>query len=162
MSNSFLLMQLVHHTLKGFRFLFFLCLCYAYLMCLCRFMRSALNNPRDIMRKRREAPSSSLGIWKLNNSRRKEHIFYQPLLTGRLISVSYFADCVVPCTLFQHVIWKCVAVFRGWQESFGHMHWWIYTFKTSFGHLWGRSCWCWNGWNSFSNQPSLWRANSSY
>ncbi|BAT93020.1 hypothetical protein VIGAN_07190500 [Vigna angularis var. angularis] len=47
-----------------------------------KFMRSALNNPRDIMRKRMEAPSSSLGIWKLNNSRRKEHMFYQPLLTG--------------------------------------------------------------------------------
>ncbi|KAK7334781.1 hypothetical protein VNO80_26545 [Phaseolus coccineus] len=47
-----------------------------------KFMRSALNNPRDIMRKRREAPSSSLGIWRVNNSRRKELIFGQPLLTG--------------------------------------------------------------------------------
>ncbi|KAJ1434385.1 Winged helix DNA-binding domain superfamily [Sesbania bispinosa] len=47
-----------------------------------RFMRVALNNPRDILRKRRDVPSSTLGTWKLNNSRRKEHIFDQPLLTG--------------------------------------------------------------------------------
>ncbi|TKY49548.1 Sister chromatid cohesion 1 protein 3 [Spatholobus suberectus] len=47
-----------------------------------RFMRNALNNPCDILRKRRDVPSSSLGTWKLNNSRRKEHIFDQPLLTG--------------------------------------------------------------------------------
>ncbi|XP_027342226.1 sister chromatid cohesion 1 protein 3 [Abrus precatorius] len=47
-----------------------------------RVMRGALNNPRDILRKRREVPSSNLGTWKLNNSRRKEHIFDQPLLTG--------------------------------------------------------------------------------
>ncbi|KAL2616660.1 hypothetical protein AAZV13_08G140500 [Glycine max] len=46
------------------------------------FMRSALNNTRDILRKRRDVPSSSLGTWKLNNIRRKEHIFDQPLLTG--------------------------------------------------------------------------------
>nr|KYP32863.1 Sister chromatid cohesion 1 protein 3 [Cajanus cajan] len=46
------------------------------------FMRKALNNPRDILRKRKDLPSSSLGTWKLNNSRRKEHIFDQPLLTG--------------------------------------------------------------------------------
>ncbi|OIV89632.1 hypothetical protein TanjilG_14158 [Lupinus angustifolius] len=47
-----------------------------------KFMRGALNNTRDILRKRRDMPSSSLGTWKLNNSRRKEHIFDQPLLTG--------------------------------------------------------------------------------
>ncbi|RDX59867.1 Sister chromatid cohesion 1 protein 3, partial [Mucuna pruriens] len=47
-----------------------------------RFMRSALNNTHDILRKRRHVPSSSLGTWKLNNSRSKEHIFNQPLLTG--------------------------------------------------------------------------------
>uniref|UniRef100_A0A151UEC6 Sister chromatid cohesion 1 protein 3 n=1 Tax=Cajanus cajan TaxID=3821 RepID=A0A151UEC6_CAJCA len=46
------------------------------------FMRKALNNPRNILRKRKDLPSSSLGRWKLNNSRRKEHIFDQPLLTG--------------------------------------------------------------------------------
>ncbi|KAE9621477.1 putative rad21/Rec8-like protein [Lupinus albus] len=47
-----------------------------------KFMRGALNNTHDILRKRRDMPSSTLGTWKLNNSRRKEHIFDQPLLTG--------------------------------------------------------------------------------
>ncbi|KAK7257360.1 hypothetical protein RIF29_31281 [Crotalaria pallida] len=47
-----------------------------------KFMRAALNNTRDLLRKRRDVPSSTLGTWKLNNSRRKEHIFDQPLLTG--------------------------------------------------------------------------------
>ncbi|KAL2330871.1 hypothetical protein Fmac_018452 [Flemingia macrophylla] len=47
-----------------------------------RFMRNALNDSRDILRKRKDLPSSSLGTWKLNNSRRKELIFDQPLLTG--------------------------------------------------------------------------------
>ncbi|OIW11742.1 hypothetical protein TanjilG_10944 [Lupinus angustifolius] len=47
-----------------------------------KFMRGALNNTRDILRKRKGMPSSTLGTWKLNNSRRKEHIFYQPLLTA--------------------------------------------------------------------------------
>ncbi|CAL0326279.1 unnamed protein product [Lupinus luteus] len=47
-----------------------------------KFMRGALNNTRDILRKRKGVPSSTLGTWKLNNSRRKEHIFDPPLLTG--------------------------------------------------------------------------------
>ncbi|MED6187599.1 hypothetical protein PIB30_077958 [Stylosanthes scabra] len=47
-----------------------------------RLMRGALNNPRDILKKRREAPSSTLGTWKLNNIQRKEQMFAQPLLTG--------------------------------------------------------------------------------
>ncbi|KAL1314923.1 hypothetical protein HN51_041732 [Arachis hypogaea] len=47
-----------------------------------RFMRGALNNPQDILKKRREAPSSALGTWKLNNIQRKEQMFDQPLLTG--------------------------------------------------------------------------------
>ncbi|KAK7323269.1 hypothetical protein VNO77_26734 [Canavalia gladiata] len=45
-------------------------------------MRKALKNTRDIRRKRKDVPSSNLGTWKLNNSRRKEDIFYQPLFTG--------------------------------------------------------------------------------
>ena len=53
-------------------------------MYICRFMRGALNNPRDILRSRRDRPLTTLGTWKLNNSRRKEQIFDQPLLTGKL------------------------------------------------------------------------------
>ncbi|MED6121589.1 hypothetical protein PIB30_031570 [Stylosanthes scabra] len=48
-----------------------------------RLMRGALNNPRDILKKRREVPSSTLGTWKLNNIQRKEQMFDQPLLTGK-------------------------------------------------------------------------------
>ncbi|CAL0310809.1 unnamed protein product [Lupinus luteus] len=61
-----------------------------------KFMRGALNNTRDILRKRRDMPSSTLGTWKLNNSRRKEHIFDQPLLTGfckNLIDIS-IKECI--------------------------------------------------------------------
>ncbi|XP_061345461.1 sister chromatid cohesion 1 protein 3 [Gastrolobium bilobum] len=46
------------------------------------FIRKTLSDTRDILRKRKEVPSSTLDTFKLNNSRRKEHIFDQPLLTG--------------------------------------------------------------------------------
>ncbi|WCJ18980.1 Double-strand-break repair protein rad21-like protein 1 [Euphorbia peplus] len=45
-------------------------------------MKKALENTSDILRKRREIPSTSLGIWKMNNSLRKENIFSEPSLTG--------------------------------------------------------------------------------
>ncbi|XP_021656671.2 sister chromatid cohesion 1 protein 3 isoform X2 [Hevea brasiliensis] len=46
-----------------------------------KFMKKALENSSDILRKRREIPSTALGIWKLNNALRKERVFYEPLLT---------------------------------------------------------------------------------
>ncbi|KAL9368153.1 hypothetical protein Peur_039352 [Populus x canadensis] len=47
-----------------------------------RFMRRALEDPSDLMRKKRTRSSSMVGIWRLNNSLRKEQIFYEPLITG--------------------------------------------------------------------------------
>ncbi|KAF2319410.1 hypothetical protein GH714_015604 [Hevea brasiliensis] len=47
-----------------------------------KFMKKALENSSDISRKRREIPSTALGIWKLNNTLRKEQVFYEPSLTG--------------------------------------------------------------------------------
>jgi len=45
-------------------------------------MRRALEDPSDLMRKKRTRSSSMVGIWRLNNSLRKEQIFYEPLITG--------------------------------------------------------------------------------
>ncbi|KAF7835980.1 sister chromatid cohesion 1 protein 3-like [Senna tora] len=45
-------------------------------------MKKALNDPANILRKRRFMPSSDLLTWKMNNSRRKEQVFDQSLLTG--------------------------------------------------------------------------------
>lgn len=47
-----------------------------------RFMRRALEDPSDLMRQKRTRSSSMVGIWRLNNSLRKEQIFYEPLITG--------------------------------------------------------------------------------
>ncbi|KAF2293630.1 hypothetical protein GH714_003523 [Hevea brasiliensis] len=51
----------------------------------------ALENSIDILRKRREIPSTALGIWKLNNALRKERVFYEPLLTGSLFFINCFS-----------------------------------------------------------------------
>ncbi|XP_028774366.1 sister chromatid cohesion 1 protein 3 [Neltuma alba] len=47
-----------------------------------KFMKKALDNTGDLLRKRRFMPSSALDTWKLNNSRRKEQIFDHPLVSG--------------------------------------------------------------------------------
>ncbi|OAY54709.1 sister chromatid cohesion 1 protein 3 isoform X2 [Manihot esculenta] len=47
-----------------------------------KFMKKALEDSSDISRKRREIPSTTLAIWKLNNTLRKEQVFYEPSLTG--------------------------------------------------------------------------------
>ncbi|CAI8595754.1 unnamed protein product [Vicia faba] len=46
-----------------------------------RFMRENLNNTHNILRKRKDGPSS-LDTWKLKNKRLKENIFDQPLFRG--------------------------------------------------------------------------------
>lgn len=61
------------------------------------------SNVSEKKRDRSDVPSSSLGTWKLNNSQRKEDIFNQPLLTGRIVSIFYL-HIVVPLNCFQHVI----------------------------------------------------------
>ncbi|XP_012065510.2 sister chromatid cohesion 1 protein 3 isoform X1 [Jatropha curcas] len=47
-----------------------------------KFMKKALENSGDILRRRREIPSTALGIWKLNNKLRREQVLYEPSLTG--------------------------------------------------------------------------------
>ncbi|CAK8564712.1 unnamed protein product [Lathyrus sativus] len=47
-----------------------------------RFMRENLNNTHNILRKRKDGPSSPLDTWKLKNKRLKDNIFDQPLFTG--------------------------------------------------------------------------------
>lgn len=54
-------------------------------------MKKALEDSSDISRKRREIPSTTLAIWKLNNTLRKEQVFYEPSLTGIFIKcISWF------------------------------------------------------------------------
>ncbi|XP_030476309.1 sister chromatid cohesion 1 protein 3 [Syzygium oleosum] len=46
------------------------------------FMKKALHNPNDLLRKRRNIPSSAFGLWKLNKCLRKECSFQEPLFNG--------------------------------------------------------------------------------
>jgi len=46
-------------------------------------MKKSLEDYSDLLRKKRDVPCSALGMWKLNNVRRKEQIFDQPSLTGK-------------------------------------------------------------------------------
>lgn len=45
-------------------------------------MKKALENSKDLLRKRRNIPCSALGIWKLKNGLRKEQVLFQPSITG--------------------------------------------------------------------------------
>ncbi|XP_022158405.1 sister chromatid cohesion 1 protein 3-like isoform X2 [Momordica charantia] len=47
-----------------------------------KFMKKALEDSSDLLRERRNTPSTSLDVWKLNNSLRKDEVFYHPSLTG--------------------------------------------------------------------------------
>ncbi|KAJ4831956.1 hypothetical protein Tsubulata_018820 [Turnera subulata] len=62
-----------------------------------KFMKKALDDCSDILRKRSNSPSSPLGIWKLTNHLRKEQIFYQPLLTGDWIFLFGCFVGLLPC-----------------------------------------------------------------
>ena len=48
-------------------------------------MKTALEDSSDLIRQKRMRSSSSLGIWRLNNSLRKDQIFYEPLITGEFL-----------------------------------------------------------------------------
>ncbi|KAE8696820.1 30S ribosomal protein 2 [Hibiscus syriacus] len=47
-----------------------------------RVMKRALEDCSGIVRKRKKTPCSALGVWKLNNARKAEHMFNEPSLTG--------------------------------------------------------------------------------
>ncbi|KAM1064654.1 hypothetical protein EV2_029457 [Malus domestica] len=46
------------------------------------FMNRTIQDASDLKRKKRNIAYSTLGVWKLNNSLRKEQIFFQPSLSG--------------------------------------------------------------------------------
>ena len=46
-------------------------------------MKKSLEDCSDLLRKKRDVPFSALGLWRLNNVRRKDQIFYEPSLTGK-------------------------------------------------------------------------------
>ncbi|XP_021912279.1 sister chromatid cohesion 1 protein 3 isoform X1 [Carica papaya] len=47
-----------------------------------RFMKQALEDSSYLLRERKTAPFSSLGLWRLKNIRRKEQVLSEPLITG--------------------------------------------------------------------------------
>ncbi|GAY37043.1 hypothetical protein CUMW_026210 [Citrus unshiu] len=57
-----------------------------------KFMKKALEDSSDLLRKKRNVPINNLGVWKLNNRVRKEQVFHEPLLTG---------SCVDICNIFK-------------------------------------------------------------
>ncbi|XP_050284015.1 sister chromatid cohesion 1 protein 3 [Quercus robur] len=61
-----------------------------------KFMKKSLEDYSDLLRKKRDVPCSALGMWKLNNVRRKEQIFDQPSLTGLSMDICniYKKDCI--------------------------------------------------------------------
>lgn len=46
-----------------------------------RFMKKSIDDASHLKRKRKGAPSF-LGVWKLNNTYKKEKVFFDPLITG--------------------------------------------------------------------------------
>ncbi|KAM1124203.1 hypothetical protein ACFX2B_039152 [Malus domestica] len=56
------------------------------------FMNKTLQDVSDLNRKRRNIPCSTLGVWKLNNSLRKEQVFFRPSLTGLCLALHNIFD----------------------------------------------------------------------
>ncbi|GMY22338.1 sister chromatid cohesion 1 protein 3 [Fagus crenata] len=61
-----------------------------------KFMKKSLEDCSDLLRKKRDVPFSALGVWRLNNVRRKDQIFYEPSLTGLSMDLCniYKKDCI--------------------------------------------------------------------
>lgn len=83
-------------------------------------MRESLNNTRNILRQRRDVPSSAFGTWKLNNSRLKEQIFYQPIFPGRLFFIVQLTDILVLTTFMKLSIESFGFIFRVMPGSIKH------------------------------------------
>lgn len=64
----------------------------------CRFMKKALEDSTDILRKKRNVPCSVLEMWKLENSKSKEQVFLQPLTTGEYV-LSFHSFTTFPLIL---------------------------------------------------------------
>lgn len=48
-----------------------------------RVMKAQLDNCKDLLRKKKNAPHTALDIWRSQKRLRKEKVFDDPLLTGR-------------------------------------------------------------------------------
>lgn len=53
-------------------------------------MKKALKDSSDLLRERRNIPSSSLEVWKLNNKLREKEVFHHPSITGKRSFVLVF------------------------------------------------------------------------
>ncbi|KAI8025292.1 Sister chromatid cohesion 1 protein 3 [Camellia lanceoleosa] len=80
-SSDKLLTFLIHMFHLGMHHLNWQCV-QCHLLASQKFMKAALDNCSDLLRKRKCCPSSALDVWKSNNRLRKEKIFLEPLMTG--------------------------------------------------------------------------------
>ncbi|CAH9085513.1 unnamed protein product [Cuscuta epithymum] len=53
-----------------------------------QFMNAAMNDTSDLIRRRKEAPHSSLSIWRSNKRLKKDAMFFEPLITGQCEDLS--------------------------------------------------------------------------
>ncbi|KAI3510769.1 hypothetical protein L1887_17906 [Cichorium endivia] len=56
------------------------------------FMEKSLKDPRNLLRKRKGSACSNLDIWRVNNNRKKEKVFFEPIITGRCDSLCELFD----------------------------------------------------------------------
>lgn len=65
-----------------------------------RVIKAGLNDTSCLKRERKEAPHSSLGLWRSNKRLKKDAMFFEPLLTGKgsilliVTSVKFKMICV--------------------------------------------------------------------
>lgn len=60
-------------------------------------MKQALEDSSYLLRERKTAPFSSLGLWRLKNIRRKEQVLSEPLITG---------ECVIIYANLSSLLWS--------------------------------------------------------
>lgn len=57
-------------------------------------MKRALENTSNLLREKRNCPSTNLEIWQLNNRLKKDSVFMNPLITGKC-SMNGFSDVII-------------------------------------------------------------------
>ncbi|XP_074311261.1 sister chromatid cohesion 1 protein 3 isoform X2 [Silene latifolia] len=51
------------------------------------FIKKALSDPSDLVKKRKKLPTSALDMWRHNNNKKKEEVFLDPLISGMCTSL---------------------------------------------------------------------------
>ncbi|XP_030503191.2 sister chromatid cohesion 1 protein 3 [Cannabis sativa] len=72
-----------------------------------KFMKKALEDPSNLLRKRRKIPSTVLGIWKLKVNLRKEQVFFESSITGLCSDLCNIFDKDYMSSKLQHLEVAC-------------------------------------------------------